>query len=75
FRTMGGVVLKKNGEYRGNFLAFGGERQAAYTWPAAVVRVMDVFQVTTTNALGEIGSFEQWVGIDSSFLNRPIVGR
>ena len=75
FRTMGGVVLKKNGEYRGNFLAFGGERQAAYTWPAAVVRVMDVFQVTTTNALGEIGSFEQWVGVDSSFLNRPIIGR
>jgi len=75
FRTMGGVVLKKQGEYIGTFLALGGEKQAAYTWPSAVVRVMDVFQVTTTNAQGEIGSFEQWVGVDSSFINRPIVGR
>lgn len=75
FRALGGVVLKQGGEYRGNFLAFGGEKQVAYTWPAAAVRVMDVFQVTTTNAQGEIGSFEQWVSVDSSFINRPTIGR
>ena len=75
FRTKGGIVLKKQGDFEGTFLALSGETQAAYTWPAAVVRVMDVFQVTTTNAAGEIGSFEQWVGADSSFVHRPIVGR
>ena len=48
---------------------------AAFTWPSAVVRVMDVFQVTTTNANGEIGSFEAWVGLDSGLINRPIVDR
>ena len=75
FRTKGGIVLKKQGDFEGTFLALSGETQAAYTWPAAVVRVMDVFQVTTTNAQGEIGSFEQWVGVDSSFVYRPIVDR
>ncbi len=56
-------------------MVFEGGIVAAFTWTSAVVRVMDVFQVTTTNANGEIGSFEAWVGLDSGLINRPIVGR
>ena len=48
-------------------------KETAITWPSAVVRVMDVFQVSTAN--GEIGSFEAWVGTDSGLINRPIVDR
>ena len=48
-------------------------KEAAITWPSVVVRVMDVFQVSTAN--GEIVSFEAWVGTDSGLINRPIVDR
>ena len=48
-------------------------KEAAITWPSAVV--MDMFQVSTTNANGEICSFEAWVGTDSDLINRPIVDR
>jgi hypothetical protein len=59
----------------GTFLSLGGKKEAAITWPSAIVRVMDVFQVSSTNANGEIGSFEAWVGLDSGVINRPIVDR
>jgi len=75
FRAQKGVDLKKGGQLLGTFLALGGEENAAFSWPTAVVKVMDVFQVTTTNTSGEIGSFEVWVGVDSGLINRPIVGR
>ena len=75
FRAQRGIDLHKDGNLVGAYLALGGKKEAAVTWPSAVVRVMDVFQVTTTNANGEIGSFEVWVGLDSGLINRPIVGR
>ena len=67
--------LHKDGTLVGSYLALGGKKDAVATWPSAVVRVMDVFQVTTTNANGEIGSFEAWVGVDSGLINRTIVDR
>ena len=75
FRAQSSVELHKDNTLLGAYLALGGKKEAAVTWPSAVVRVMDVFQVTTTNTNGEIGSFQAWVGLDSGLINRPIVGR
>ena len=75
FRAQSSIDLHKDSNLVGTYLALGGKKEAAVTWPSAVVRVMDVFQVSTTNANGEIGSFEAWVGLDSGLINRPIVGR
>jgi cytoskeletal protein CcmA (bactofilin family) len=75
FRVQQGVRLKKSGQFVGTFLALGPEKSAAFSWPSAVVRVMDVFQINTTNANGEIGSLEAWVGLDYGLINRPIIDR
>ena len=75
FRAQSSIDAHKDNELVGTFLSLGGKKEAAITWPSAVVRVMDVFQVSTTNANGEIGSFEAWVGTDSGMINRPIVDR
>ncbi|PKB79272.1 MAG: hypothetical protein BZY88_14220, partial [SAR202 cluster bacterium Io17-Chloro-G9] len=75
FRAQQGVRLKKSGQFVGTFLALGPEKSAAFSWPSAVVRVMDVFQINTTNASGEIGSLEAWVGLDSGLINRPVIDR
>lgn len=73
FRAQSSIDAHKDNELVGTFLSLGGKKEAAITWPSAVVRVMDVFQVSTAN--GEIGSFEAWVGTDSGLINRPIVDR
>lgn len=65
--------LRQSEEFHLSRLVAGQNKKAAITWPSAVVRVMDVFQVSTAN--GEIGSFEAWVGTDSGLINRPIVDR
>lgn len=75
FRAMKGVDLRKDGQFIGTFLALGGEEYGAFSWPTATVRGMEVFQVSTTNANGEIGSFEAWVGADTGLINRPIIDR
>ena len=75
FRAQSSIDLHKDGDLVGAYLSLGGKKESAITWPSAIVRVMDVFQVTTTNANGKIGSFEAWVGLDSGLINRPIVGR
>jgi hypothetical protein len=75
FRAQSSIDAHKDNTLVGTFLSLGGKKEAAVTWPSAVVRVMDVFQVSTTNAKGEIGSFEAWVGTDSGLINRPIVDR
>jgi len=75
FRAQSSIDAHKDSELVGTFLSLGGKKEAAFSWPSAVVRVMDVFQVSTTNARGEIGSFEAWVGTDSGLINRPIVDR
>jgi len=65
--------LRQSEEFHLPRLVADQNKEAAITWPSAVVRVMDVFQVSTAN--GEIGSFEAWVGTDSGLINRPIVDR
>ena len=75
FRAQSSIDLHKDSDLVGAYLSLGGKKESAITWPSATVRVMDVFQVTTTNANGEIGSFEAWVSLDSGLINRPIVGR
>lgn len=65
--------LRQSEEFHLSRLVADQNKEAAITWPSAVVRVMDVFQVSTAN--GEIGSFEAWVGTDSGLINRPIVDR
>jgi cytoskeletal protein CcmA (bactofilin family) len=75
FRAQSSIDVHKDNVLLGTFLSLGGKKEAAVTWPSAIVRVMDVFQVSTTNANGEIGSFEAWVGTDSGVINRPIVDR
>ena len=75
FRAQSSIDLHKDSDLVGAYLSLGGKKESAITWPSATVRVMDVFQVTTTNANGEIGSSKAWVGLDSGLINRPIVGR
>ena len=75
FRAQSSINTHKDNELVGTFLSLGGKKGAAITWPSAVVRVMDMFQVSTTNANGQICSFEAWVGTDSDLINRPIVDR
>ena len=65
--------LRQSEEFHLSRLVADQNKEAAITWPSAVVRVMDVFQVSTAN--GEIDSFEAWVGADSGLINRPIVDR
>ena len=65
--------LRQSEEFHLSRLVADQNKEAAITWPSAIVRVMDVFQVSTAN--GEIGSFEAWVGTDSGLINRPIVDR
>ena len=65
--------LRQSEEFHLPRLVADQNKEAAITWPSAVVRVMDVFQVRTANS--EIGSFEAWVGTDSGLINRPIVDR
>ena len=50
--------LRQSEEFHLSRLVADQNKEAAITWPSAVVRVMDVFQVSTTNANGEIGSFK-----------------
>lgn len=75
FRAQSSIDLHKDATLVGTFLSLGGKKEVSVTWPTAIVRVMDVFQVSTTNANGEIGSFEAWVGLDSGLINRPIIDR
>ena len=75
FRVERDLQFKELGQFKGKYMVFDGGNGAAFTWPSAVVRVMEVFQVNTTNASGEIGSFEAWVGVDSGLVNRPIIDR
>ena len=65
--------LRQSEEFHLSRLVADQNKEAAITWPSAVVRVMDMFQVSTAN--GEIGSFEAWVGTNSGLINRPIVDR
>lgn len=75
FRIERNLQFKELGQFKGKYMVFDGGNGTAFTWPSAIVRVVDVFQVTSTNANGEIGSFEAWVGLDSGLINRPIVDR
>ena len=54
--------LRQSEEFHLSRLVADQNKEAAITWPSAIVRVMDVFQVRTSNANGGIGSFEAWVG-------------
>ena len=65
--------LRQSEEFHLSRLVADQNKEAAITWPSPVVRVMDVFQVSTAN--GEVGSFEAWVGTDSGLINRPTVDR
>ncbi len=68
-----GDELRQSEEFHLPRLVADQNKEAAITWPSAVVSVMDMFQVSTAN--GEIGNFEAWGGTDSGLINRPIVGR
>ena len=55
------------GTYRAETWAFFSEfasDETPYTWPTAAVQVMDPFEGTATDATGEIGSYEAWLGAD-----------
>jgi uncharacterized repeat protein (TIGR01451 family) len=51
------------------FTEFSGQEEAAYTWPTAVIRAMDVFVVTARDAEGNvIGTYQVWVGTDETIV-------
>ena len=52
--------LRQREEFHLSRLVSDQNKEATITWPSAVVRVTDVFQVSTAN--GAIGSFEAWAG-------------
>ena len=64
------------GTYRTEAWAFFTEYNSAespYTWPTALVQVLDPFEATATDASSdEIGSFEAWRGTDSDLFRWTI---
>ena len=75
FQAMPDAALVK-GAYRTEAWAFFTEynsAEAPYTWPTALVQVLDPFEATATDDSSDaIGSFEAWRGTDSDLFRWTI---